>query len=363
MDGSIKLPSSEIPLEVNPIATRDDKQSDDLKQSSNVIGTMFSGIASAVASMATGFRDDLYAVDYITSMLSYDTYVNEGLYDIAKAKNYPVDKLSSTRNSIKRSDVISEWKNESYTNTANKSLTNKEISRENNYAFGNEAEYILYGSNNSAKNKACAYATIFSIRLGLNSVYAFKEYWKDYTITGLATAISAATYGVIPPALIKVAIILALAVSETVHDIAMLKAGMPVAVLKKNDTWVMTVSKVFGGDASLNGVTGSGEDHGNFDLSLRYSDYIKLFLMISMVAGNEDKVYARLADVIQCNMAHVTNNKAYSLSKCKTWFSVSSKVMVKPLMLDLPWTRDVEGNPKDNTNWYTLSYKRANGYY
>ena len=48
------------------------------------------------------------------------------------------------------------------------------------------------------------------------------------------------------------------------------------------------------------------KEHGNFDLSLRYSDYIKIFLMISLVAGNEDKIYTRLSDVIQCNMAHIT---------------------------------------------------------
>ena len=363
LDGSVKLPSSEITQEVNPIAAGDGKQSDDLKKSSDVIGTLFSGIISAVKEMATGLRDDLYAVDYITSMLSYDTYVNEGLYDIAKEKGYAVKKLAETQNSINRQDVIEQWKDAKCTNSANKSLTNKEISQDNNYAFGNEAEYILYGFDSNTKNKASAYGTIFALRLGFNSIYAFKEYWKDGVITSIAAAISAATYGIVPPALIKVAIILALAVAETVHDIAMLKAGMPVAVIKTKDTWAMQFSSVFGGDGNLANVSGTNKEHGNFDLSLRYSDYIKIFLMISLVAGNEDKIYTRLSDVIQCNMAHITKSNAYSLSKCTTWFSVSSTVRVNPLMLDLPWTKDWEGNPKDDTSWYTLSYARSNGYY
>ena len=159
------------------------------------------------------------------------------------------------------------------------------------------------------------------------------------------------------------AIILALAVAETVHDIAMLKAGMPVAVIKTKDTWAMQFSSVFGGDGNLTNVSGTNKNHGNFDLSLRYSDYIKIFLMISLAAGNENKIYTRLSDVIQCNMAHITKNNAYSLSNCTTWFSVSSTVRVNPLMLDLPWTKDWEGNPKDDTSWYTLSYARSNGYY
>lgn len=363
LDSSVKLPSSEITQESNPLSNEDSKQSDDLKKSSDVIGTLFSNIMSAVKQLATGLRDDLYAVDYITSMLSYDTYVNEGLYDVAKGKGYSVNKLSETRASIQRQDVKDQWKAESYTNPANKSLTNKEISRDNNYAFGNEAEYILYGFDSNTKNKASAYGTIFALRLGFNSIYAFKEYWKDATITSVAAAISAATYGVVPPALIKVAIILALAVAETVHDIAMLKAGMPVAVIKTKSTWAMQFSSVFGGDANLANVSGKNKNHGNFDLSLRYSDYIKIFLMISLAAGNEDKIYTRLSDVIQCNMAHITKNNAYSLSSCTTWFTVSSKVRVNPLMLDLPWTKDWEGNPKDNASWYTLSYKRSNGYY
>ena len=363
LDGSVKLPSSEITQEVNPIVVGDTKQSDDLKKSSDVIGTLFSGIISAVKEFATGLRDDLYAVDYITSMLSYDTYVNEGLYDIAKAKGHKVEKLLDTQASIKKQDVTDTWKVEECTNSANKSLTNKEISRDNNYAFGNEAEYILYGFDSNTKNKASAYGTIFALRLGFNSIYAFKEYWKDGVITSIAAAISAATYGIVPPALIKVAIILALAVAETVHDIAMLKAGMPVAVIKTKDTWAMQFSSVFGGDGNLTNVSGTNKNHGNFDLSLRYSDYIKIFLMISLAAGNENKIYTRLSDVIQCNMAHITKNNAYSLSNCTTWFSVSSTVRVNPLMLDLPWTKDWEGNPKDDTSWYTLSYARSNGYY
>lgn len=363
LDGSVILPSKDVPAEANPVKTEDEKQSDDLKKSASMIGSLFSGIGSAVKNMATGFRDDLYAVDYITSMLSYDTYVNEGLYDVAKAKNLPVNNLKKTQASIQRQDVINTWKNEKITNTANKSLTNKEISTVNNYAFGGEAEYILYGFDSNAKNISSAYATIFTIRLGFNSVYAFKEYWKDKEITNLATAISVATQGIIPPALIKVAIILALAVAETVNDIAMLKAGMPVAVIKNKDNWQMQLNKVFENDNNLKNANGSNANHQKIDLSLRYSDYIKIFLMISMMAGNENKIYTRLADVVQCNMALITNNNKYSLSEHKTWFTVSSKVMVKPLMLDLPWTKDAEGNPKDDASWYTLSYRRSNGYY
>ncbi len=358
LSGEITLPSANITAPENKIAKGE--KSDDIRKASQTIGSFFSGIANAIKEMATGFRDDLYAVDYIMSMFSYDTFVNEGLYDVAKAKNLSVSTLSNTQSAIRRPDVIKAWSDESTINTANKSLTNKEISQINQYAFGNEVEYILYGGGNTG-NKGKIYGTIFAIRLGFNSLYGFKEFWNDGVIVSTAAGISAATCGVVSPALVKLAIILALVVAETVYDISCLKAGMPVVIIKSDRSWQMKLSKVFSGlsDSHHSGSPGSSAS----EVSLRYSDYLKIFLMVSMTCGNEDKIYTRLADVVQCNMAHVTNNKKYSMSECKTWFTVSSRVYVRPLMLDLPWTKDAEGNPKDDTTWYTLSYNRSGGYY
>lgn len=355
--GKVKLPSSE---EVSPLPENklnSGEKSDDIKKASETIGSFFSGIFNALKVMATGVRDDLYTVDYIMSMFSYDTFVNEGLYDVAKANGKSVDTLSKTRMSIGDSGVIQAWSNESTLNTANKSLTNKEISRTNQYAFGKEVEYILYGEG----KENTAYTTIFAIRLGLNSLYGFKEFWNDTAVAGAATAISTATCGVVSPALVKLAIILALVVAETVYDISCLKAGMPVVIMKSDKTWQMKLSKIFSDLPDY--PHASSSESGKKELSLRYSDYLKIFLMVSMTLGNENKIYMRLADVIQCNMAQITGKDDYSMSNCKTWFTVSSRVYVKPLMLDLPWTKDAEGNPKDDTSWYTLSYNRSGGYY
>lgn len=332
----------------------------DLDKASDTVGSIFSGITNALKEMATGFRDDLYSVDYIMSMFSYDTFVNEGLYDVAEAKNKPHGSLTEVHEAIKDQDVISSWTNESTTNTLNKSLTNKEISGTNNYAFGHEVEYILYGGGSNEGNKLKAYGTIFAIRLGFNAIYGFKEFWSDAWVESASVGISAATLGVIPPALVKLAIILALVIAETVYDISCLKVGMPVAVMKSARTWKMSLDSVFPGESKS---SGKGNGQSITDLSLRYSDYLKIFLMISMVAGNENKIYTRTADVIQCNMTKITGNNDYSMSECKTWVTISSRVYVKPLMLDLPWTKDAEGNPRENTSWYTLSYNRSNGYY
>ncbi len=355
-----KMGTAELPSK-NVAKDPENKSSDDLQKSANLINTMFAGMGNAMKDV----RDDLYVIDYITSMLSYDTYVNEGLYEVAKEKNLKVDELATIASSLYNPEVVKEWTDEDLTNRANKTLTNKEISKTNNYAFGAEAEYILYGMDSSAKNIATAYATIFAVRLGFNSIYGFSEFWNDGKIVALATTISAATYGVIPESLIRIAIILGLVVAESANDLLMLKAGMPVALLKSDSTWEMSMQAVFN-DADLNGASGVNANHETLDNfnELQYSDYIKIFLLVKMIGDSgENKVYLRLADVIQCNMAHITENNNYSMTKCKTWVTVSSKVRVNPLMLDLPWTRDAQGNPKDDTRWYTLTYQRSNGYY
>lgn len=46
------------------------------------------------------------------------------------------------------------WNNEAVTFSENKTLTNKMINSSNNYSYGNEVEYIIYGnSNEKIKNQ------------------------------------------------------------------------------------------------------------------------------------------------------------------------------------------------------------------
>ena len=361
-----EVQGSELPSKndnSNEVTLKGGKKSKDFTKAADTMTSFFGGLANQLAMMATGLRDDLYSVDYIMSMFSYDTYVNEGLYNTAKSMNKDVKDLEKTISAIRLKEVIDTWTDEALTNTDNKTLTNKVISRKNNFAFGGEAEYILYGKSDVSENKEKAYGTIFALRYAFNAVYGFKEYWSNATLNTLAVDISAATYGVLPPALIKIAVILAIVMAESIYDIICLKVGMPVVIIKNKSTWHTKFGEVFDTDADLKQIDNSSSDSGSItDVALQYSDYLKIFLMVSMISGNEKKIYLRTADVIQCNMSKITG-KAYDLSDVKTWFTVSSKIEVTPLLLDMPWTRDAEGNPKDNAAWYTLNYSRSNGYY
>ena len=82
------------------------------------------------------------------------------------------------------------------------SITNTPISSNNNFAYGSEIEYIIYGGSNSG-NLVKAYGSIYGIRLGFNLIYAFTSSEIRETAFAMATPISAATLGVIPVPLIQ----------------------------------------------------------------------------------------------------------------------------------------------------------------
>ena len=77
---------------------------------------------------------------------------------------------------------------------------------------------------------------------------------------------------------------------------------------------------------------------------------------------NEEGILLRTADVIQANMAKTTNNNNYRLSNSAVYVEVSATIQVKPTLLALPLFADVDGNPVDNTNWYTIKYNFIKGY-
>lgn len=101
----------------------------------------------------------------------------------------------------------------------------------NNYAYGKEVEYIIYGGSNSS-NLTKAYGSIYGIRFGFNVIYAFMDSSIRDTAFAIATPISAATLGVIPAPLIQAAIIIGIACCESALDLQDLKNGESVPLFK-----------------------------------------------------------------------------------------------------------------------------------
>lgn len=202
---------------------------DAAEKTSGALNTMFSSIASELVDLGTGLRDNLYYADYVMSMFSYDTYEKEAKFDA----------LADT---VKK-DYASVVAAETPATAKMMSLTNNPISKEKNYAYGGEVEYIIYGGSD-ADNKLASYGSVFAIRLGFNLVYAFTNSEIREGALAIATPISAATMGVIPAPLIQAAIIIGVGVAESSVDLMCLREGMSVPLYKNKNTWNISFSNL-----------------------------------------------------------------------------------------------------------------------
>ena len=207
----------------------------------SIVSGLFSDFSGTVSQTAVDLRDDLYTLDYIMNMFSYDTFEKEGKYHLCGGG---VNLSNYESNYNTQSEA---WNNEAVTFSENKTLTNKMINSSNNYSYGNEVEYIIYGNSNE-KNKKSAYGTIFAIRYALNLPSEFQENWNDGTLSGMAIAIESASSGIIPAPLFKLVVVLGLTAAETASDMQYLKNGMPVELVKNKDqlTWNYRTDKIQG---------------------------------------------------------------------------------------------------------------------
>ena len=181
---------------------------DATEKTSKTLGGLFRNIGDNITDML----DSIYVSDYIMSMFSYDTIKEE------TPKGEP------------------------------KTLTCEPINPANNYLYGGEAEYIIYGNKNAKTNIAEAYGTIYAVRLGFNVVYAFSSSDVRDTAFAMATPISAASGGIIPVPLIQSAIIIGCACCESGADLEALRNGESVPLFKNQQTW-RTSFKGFGNQA------------------------------------------------------------------------------------------------------------------
>lgn len=326
--------------------------SKDISKVFGEVSSLFEGFVNTVSQAAVNMRDDLYTLDYVMNMFSYDTYENEAKYHLC---NGDVD-LSNYQG--KYAEVDEAWKNEAVTFSDNKTLTNKMISNTNNYSYGNEVEYILYGGSNS-ENKASAYGTIFAIRYAMNIVPEFQHYWKidehyhldTVALQDLAEGVESGTSGIIPAPLTKIVVILGLTAVESVRDLQYLKSGLPVELVKAEDQLLVS----YNDSESRSKSNSSG-------IEFFYSDYLSLILFLKLSLGDEYAYYARIADVIQANMSqNIAKDKGFLAKKAVVYYQGQVSVQVKPLMLRLPIASEYNQNVSDGM-FGKINYKAYRGY-
>lgn len=225
--------SSTDALNAGEVETDQDKMMESSNGSAG-LGTLLKGITEAVSNMATSLRDKLYVTDYVMNMFSYDTYEAE---IVAREEG----KATVFENWYEKKDDVYVIKDGSKKYEALAlNMTNNPINPNNNYLYGSEVEYIIYGNEDPSNSVDAAYGTIFMIRFAFNTVYAF----TDAEINNIAMAAATAVFGTPPLTplipIAKVAIILGFAIAESAYDLYQLKCGAAVPLMKTKDTWTMS---------------------------------------------------------------------------------------------------------------------------
>lgn len=208
-------------------------------------------------------------------------------------------------------------------------------------AYRAEGEYILWSNPESQINVRNTVMMIFGIRLLFNSFFAFTNRTINGTAQSMATAIAGGAQYLIP--IIKVVIKFGFAGVETADDVQKIKQGYGVTIFKNASTWKTYRTGSTPGD-NTKGVT--------FD----YSEYLRVFLNISMLTGKEVGILGRIADCIQVNQPDINLQTSY------TMISVQAKVKAKTTFMRKisDWGSGGKwGFPDDS---YSISYQSILGY-
>lgn len=209
-------------------------------QQSNTLGQILNGIGN----IAENALENVYILTYIFENFSYNTLIQDELINgegiSKKSENKTgINMLSNATKALNDSTI-----REKYVDNQ-KMLSSYPMKAANNYFYGAEIEYILYGNESAEKNVTYAKASIYAIRFAFNCIYAFTNSDIRNATRNVGLAVQAATCGFVPYQIVQVILQLALAAGESAFDLSMMNAGLKVAVVKSKDTWSLSLKNAF----------------------------------------------------------------------------------------------------------------------
>ena len=200
-------------------------------EQSGALGTILSGIED----VANNTLENTYVLSYIFNNFSYNTLIQDMIIDGENVANNSDGVSLAKAKELMNADTISKYKDKSNT------LSNYPKNSKNNYFYGAEIEYILYGNKTAATNVTYTKASIYAIRFAFNCIYAFTNSTIRNSTMAAGLAVQAATMGIVPYQVVQIVLQLALAAAESAIDLDMMNNGLKVAVVKSNDTWMLSV--------------------------------------------------------------------------------------------------------------------------
>jgi F0F1-type ATP synthase membrane subunit b/b' len=210
----------------------DEKASNSVDKQGGALDSILSGLGSAI----TAGIENAYILTYIFENFSYNTMVQDAVIEAKKAElgESGLSNLATAQGFMK--EDLTEIRD------AQKTLSGFKKNASNNYLNGAEIEYLLFGNTTPSKNVTYAKASIYAIRFAFNCIYAFTNAEIRNTTMSAGLAVQAATLGVVPYQVVQIVLQLALAAAESAVDLNMMMCGLDVAVVKTQETWMLSVS-------------------------------------------------------------------------------------------------------------------------
>lgn len=335
-----------------------------ISEVASFVSNLFSNFGETVSQAGVDIRDDLFVLDYITSMFTWQTFEYEAKYNMLDKTQQRDITCDNAQTYFSTKDEA--WKSEEVTQRYNKTLTNKlRNSSTTNWSYCNEVEYIMYGKGfKDGKNEAAESLenAIFMIRFALNIPAVFSTFYNDDEELGaelgaFAKSVNLATHGIIPAGLVKAVICLGLTATESARDLKTLKCGIPVIFIKTGKDDLFLKNWLFELGANPNGKDKTAT------VTFSYSDYMKLILFIKLLGSESYSICGRVADVVQTNMSKCVLKKDYLLANAHVYYTINATLKVKPLMLDSSYVISyMASTSKRMNNWNTITYSTTRGY-
>jgi len=233
-----------------------------------------------------------------------------------------------------------------------KSITGVPLSPEVNYFFQSEWEYLYNGDNNASNNLSSVTRLIFLIRMVCNYITVFSVNEISTIVNSIRAAFAwCPPVGVVLGELARAAFVAA----ESAIDVANLRNGKKVPLIKKSSEWICSPSGIVNAlDSMLSDSTGNNKPN---ERGITYSNYMMFFFiakgLFSSDMGNE--LTERTADLIEWNVNNyksnmfsdeekmteaLSNEGHFKLIDMKTDFSLTTTVDMRMLFLSMVFAQN-----------------------
>ena len=224
------------------------------------------------------------------------------------------------------------------------------LSTDVNYYYQSEQEYLYNGNQTDAiANLTSVAGMILLVRFVFNYISSFVVPTVKNTVSSIKAALVATgPFAVLAGELAR----MGLAIGESALDVARLRNGEQVTLFKiENKQWKFSVqglanmvqegAKDVVLDETL--ATGSDEDEGDDGLTLTYTDYMRLFLLLV----DSNTLAERVAFLIELNITNydqqikadeekMAGATRFDMSQAITDFSITTTVDLRMLFLSMP---------------------------